>query len=60
MGSPTYDDLCQSAYRFWEERGCPQGSPEVDWQLAEHELGIAEHEGDAPPNEPAGRAPGGH
>jgi Protein of unknown function (DUF2934) len=39
MGTPTHDELCQAAYRFWEERGCPDGSPEVDWQRAEYELG---------------------
>jgi hypothetical protein len=26
------------AYRFWEERGRPFGSPEVDWQKAEREF----------------------
>jgi hypothetical protein len=26
------------AYRFWQERGCPTGSPEVDWLRAEKEL----------------------
>jgi hypothetical protein len=26
------------AYRFWEERGCPFGSPEVDWLKAEREF----------------------
>ena len=31
----THDDLCKTAYRFWQERGCPDGSPEVDWQRAE-------------------------
>jgi hypothetical protein len=39
MATPTHDELCQAAYRFWEERGCPDGSPEVDWQRAEYELG---------------------
>ena len=23
------------AYHFWEERGCPEGSPEEDWYKAE-------------------------
>jgi Protein of unknown function (DUF2934) len=23
------------AHRYWLERGCPEGSPEVDWYLAE-------------------------
>jgi hypothetical protein len=26
------------AYEFWEERGRPLGTPEVDWFKAEHEL----------------------
>jgi hypothetical protein len=26
------------AYRFWQERGCPTGSPEVDWFRAEQAL----------------------
>jgi hypothetical protein len=26
------------AYRYWEERGCPIGSPEVDWFHAEQKL----------------------
>lgn len=26
------------AYELWQERGCPIGSPEVDWFQAEDEL----------------------
>jgi hypothetical protein len=26
------------AYEFWRERGCPEGSPEQDWFLAEEHL----------------------
>ena len=26
------------AYRLWQERGCPEGSPEVDWLQAQQEL----------------------
>jgi hypothetical protein len=26
------------AYRLWQQRGCPEGSPEVDWFRAEKEL----------------------
>lgn len=26
------------AHRLWQERGCPEGSPEVDWLRAEQEL----------------------
>jgi Protein of unknown function (DUF2934) len=42
FGSPTHDELCKAAYRLWEERGCPEGSPDVDWQRAEKELGTSE------------------
>jgi Protein of unknown function (DUF2934) len=26
------------AYEFWRARGCPDGSPEEDWFLAEEQL----------------------
>ena len=29
------------AYRYWEERGRPIGSPEVDWFQAEQELRLS-------------------
>jgi hypothetical protein len=32
------------AYKLWEERGRPAGSPEDDWFRAEHELGRSEPE----------------
>jgi hypothetical protein len=31
-------DVAAEAYRCWHERGCPEGSPEVDWQLAQQRL----------------------
>jgi hypothetical protein len=34
----TTDDVAACAYRCWHERGCPEGSPEVDWHRAEEEL----------------------
>ena len=27
--------VAELAYHFWEERGCPEGSPEEDWYKAE-------------------------
>jgi len=27
--------IAELAYRLWEERGCPEGSPEEDWYAAE-------------------------
>lgn len=35
---PTAEEIGARAYRCWHERGCPEGSPEVDWQRAEEEL----------------------
>jgi len=39
-GDKSYgsDDVAAHAYRCWHERGCPEGSPEVDWHRAEEEL----------------------
>jgi len=31
-------DISALAYELWIERGCPIGSPEVDWFRAEEEL----------------------
>ncbi len=30
--------IAELAYRHWQERGCPYGSPEEDWYRAEEEL----------------------
>ncbi len=35
--------VAELAYRLWEERGCPEGSPEEDWYKAEL---IIDHEPD--------------
>ncbi|HTS65350.1 MAG TPA: DUF2934 domain-containing protein [Candidatus Acidoferrales bacterium] len=32
------DSVAALAYRLWQERGCPEGSPEEDWFRAEREL----------------------
>jgi len=32
------DETAARAYELWCERGCPTGSPEVDWFRAEEEL----------------------
>lgn len=36
--TPSSDEIAARAYRCWVERGCPIGSPEVDWERAEEEL----------------------
>lgn len=30
--------IAERAYRYWEERGRPIGSPEIDWSRAAMEL----------------------
>jgi hypothetical protein len=38
---PTYDEIARLAEQFWNERGRPFGSPEVDWLRAEAVLHAA-------------------
>ena len=33
-----YEKTARLAYSYWQERGCPMGSPEDDWFRAEREL----------------------
>lgn len=35
MGEDRHELVAKLAYKLWEERGCPIGSPEVDWLAAE-------------------------
>jgi hypothetical protein len=35
MGEDRHELVAKLAYKFWEERGRPFGSPEVDWCRAE-------------------------
>jgi hypothetical protein len=39
---PTRDEIAECAYFRWQERGCPIGSPDIDWAAAEAEL-LARH-----------------
>jgi hypothetical protein len=34
----SQDEISSRAYHRWHQRGCPDGSPEIDWQEAEEEL----------------------
>jgi hypothetical protein len=43
---PTHDEIAECAYFRWLQRGCPIGSPDVDWAAAEAES-LARH---APPD----------
>ena len=38
MDGHEHEDVATLAYRLWEERGRPMGSPEVDWYRAEREV----------------------
>jgi hypothetical protein len=33
-----HEEIALRAYRLWEERGSPAGSPEEDWFRAEQEI----------------------
>ena len=37
-GIPIHDQIAALAYALWQERGCPEGSPELDWFAAEARL----------------------
>ena len=46
--SASHEDIAQRAFQLWQDRGCPEGSPDVDWEQAEDELsGRAGHAGEA-------------
>lgn len=34
MQNLPQDRIAQLAYQLWQQRGCPAGSPEVDWEQA--------------------------
>jgi hypothetical protein len=34
----TTADIAALAYALWQQRGCPEGSPENDWYEAERKL----------------------
>jgi hypothetical protein len=36
--TPEPDQIASLAYALWQQRGCPEGSPEADWLRAEEEL----------------------
>jgi Protein of unknown function (DUF2934) len=35
---PTHDEIAVLAYSLWQARGCPEGTPEEDWFVAERSL----------------------
>lgn len=38
MEQPDIEVIETLAYQLWQARGCPEGSPEVDWRAAEEQL----------------------
>jgi len=38
VAQPDGESIVELAYRYWQERGCPIGSPEEDWYRAVREL----------------------
>lgn len=32
-----HTQLSETAFALWQQRGCPAGSPEIDWAAAERE-----------------------
>jgi hypothetical protein len=36
--SSRHDEIAVRAYRLWQERGSPIGTPEEDWLRAEQEI----------------------
>lgn len=37
-GAVDSEEVARRAYTHWHARGCPDGSPEEDWFLAEQEV----------------------
>ncbi len=37
-GGPLEEQIAALANALWRERGCPEGSPELDWFQAEQQL----------------------
>jgi hypothetical protein len=35
---PTHQEIAELAYVLWQDRGSPEGSPEVDWLNAVEKL----------------------
>ena len=38
ISRPRNDEIAALAFWLWKQRGCPIGSPDEDWFLAEEEL----------------------
>lgn len=38
VSTEDHEEIARLAYRYWQERGCPIGSPDEDWYRAENDL----------------------
>jgi hypothetical protein len=38
LGENRHEFVAKLAYKLWQQRGCPFGSPEVDWFAAERSV----------------------
>lgn len=48
--SQQHERIRLAAFFLWEQRGCPIGTPEVDWFRAEEEMRVqTEHSPEKPP-----------
>ena len=47
IAGEEHEVMAVLAYRLWEKRGCPLGSPEVDWFEAKNQLATALAKNDA-------------
>ena len=45
---PDSSSIADLAYQLWHERGCPDGSPEIDWYRAEEKLSLQSVESRSP------------
>jgi hypothetical protein len=44
LAGDAHEVTAKLAYQFWEQRGCPFGSPELDWFAAEKALASAQRD----------------
>jgi hypothetical protein len=38
LAALEHERIAALAYAYWEQRGCPQGSPDEDWHRAEQDI----------------------
>ncbi len=55
----SHDEIAKLAYEFWERRGRPYGSPEMDWHAAENALRAQDSEEEFSPFLSVQFGPGG-